>query len=116
MFDEGEEHQELLNDAPELNCTFGDLINVTKQQDALMAYYYLDENNQMQVTEIFDMSATMPTGGQEGLPWNKEQELNFGDITGLDFGSLTDEEVCTFDSYRAPSLPEADQHQNSSRR
>ncbi|KAK3855658.1 hypothetical protein Pcinc_037956 [Petrolisthes cinctipes] len=35
---------------------FEKILDVTTHQDALMAYYYLDENNQVRVTEIFDMS------------------------------------------------------------
>ncbi|RXG71437.1 Patanin-like phospholipase domain-containing protein [Armadillidium vulgare] len=37
--------------------TFEQILNVTNQHDAVMAYYYMDDNNEMKVTEIFDMTS-----------------------------------------------------------
>ncbi|XP_063851990.1 patatin-like phospholipase domain-containing protein 2 isoform X5 [Scylla paramamosain] len=35
---------------------FERILDVTTHQEALMAYYYLDDNNEVRVTEIFDMT------------------------------------------------------------
>lgn len=35
---------------------FEQILDVTTHQEALMAYYYLDDNNEVRVTEIFDMT------------------------------------------------------------
>lgn len=52
--------------------TFDQMLQVTKQHEAIMAYYYLDENNQVKVTEIFD--ATDPDVGAVLSP--DENEVN----------------------------------------
>lgn len=31
-------------------------MKVTSEQDAIIAYYYMDDNNKVQVTEIFDVT------------------------------------------------------------
>ncbi|XP_076664167.1 brummer isoform X2 [Andrena cerasifolii] len=36
--------------------TFENILQVTSDQEAVMAYYYMDENNKVQVTEIFDVT------------------------------------------------------------
>ncbi|CAH1127889.1 unnamed protein product [Ceutorhynchus assimilis] len=36
--------------------TFDHILQVTSHHDAIMAYYYLDENNKVKVTEIFDVT------------------------------------------------------------
>lgn len=36
--------------------TFDHILQVTKHQDSVMLYYYTDENNQVKVTEIFDVT------------------------------------------------------------
>ncbi|XP_050505997.1 1-acylglycerol-3-phosphate O-acyltransferase Pnpla3-like isoform X4 [Diabrotica virgifera virgifera] len=38
------------------NDTFDHILQVTSQHDTIMAYYYLDENNKVKVTEIFDVT------------------------------------------------------------
>ncbi|XP_063601794.1 patatin-like phospholipase domain-containing protein 2 [Penaeus indicus] len=45
---------------------FEQILDVTTHQEALMAYYYLDDNNEVRVTEIFDMTET--DGGNGGGP------------------------------------------------
>ncbi|XP_042226041.1 patatin-like phospholipase domain-containing protein 2 isoform X3 [Homarus americanus] len=44
---------------------FEQILDVTNRQEALMAYYYLDDNNEVQVTEIFDM--TKDDGSEGGV-------------------------------------------------
>ncbi|KAG0720392.1 hypothetical protein GWK47_048607 [Chionoecetes opilio] len=41
---------------------FERILDVTTHQEALMAYYYLDDNNEVRVTEIFDMTNTSDDG------------------------------------------------------
>uniref|UniRef100_A0A0A9W8S5 triacylglycerol lipase n=1 Tax=Lygus hesperus TaxID=30085 RepID=A0A0A9W8S5_LYGHE len=36
--------------------TFENILQVTAHHDAIMAYYYMDENNKVRVTEIFDVT------------------------------------------------------------
>lgn len=36
--------------------TFEHILQVTAQHDAVMAYYYMDEDNKVKVTEIFDVT------------------------------------------------------------
>lgn len=36
--------------------TFENILQVTSDQEAVMAYYYMDDNNKVQVTEIFDVT------------------------------------------------------------
>ncbi|XP_071452365.1 1-acylglycerol-3-phosphate O-acyltransferase Pnpla3-like [Hetaerina americana] len=38
--------------------TFDHILQVTSHHDALMAFYYMDENNKVKVTEIFDVTET----------------------------------------------------------
>ncbi|XP_043800983.1 1-acylglycerol-3-phosphate O-acyltransferase Pnpla3 isoform X2 [Apis laboriosa] len=38
------------------NDTFENILQVTSDQEAVMAYYYMDDNNKVQVTEIFDVT------------------------------------------------------------
>ncbi|XP_043487724.1 patatin-like phospholipase domain-containing protein 2 isoform X1 [Polistes fuscatus] len=38
--------------------TFENIAQVTADQEAVIAYYYMDENNKVQVTEIFDVTDT----------------------------------------------------------
>ncbi|XP_014602624.1 PREDICTED: patatin-like phospholipase domain-containing protein 3 isoform X2 [Polistes canadensis] len=38
--------------------TFDNIAQVTADQDAVIAYYYMDENNKVQVTEIYDVTDT----------------------------------------------------------
>ncbi|XP_045105527.1 patatin-like phospholipase domain-containing protein 2 isoform X3 [Portunus trituberculatus] len=42
--------------APLGEDAFERILDVTTHQEALMAYYYLDDNNEVRVTEIFDMT------------------------------------------------------------
>jgi hypothetical protein len=42
--------------------TFEHILQVTAHNDALMAFYYLDENNKVKVTEIFDVTEADTAG------------------------------------------------------
>lgn len=42
--------------------TFDHILQVTAHNDALMAFYYLDENNKVKVTEIFDVTEADTAG------------------------------------------------------
>ncbi|CAB0008819.1 unnamed protein product [Nesidiocoris tenuis] len=41
---------------PLVDDTYENILHVTSQHDAIMAYYYMDENNKLRVTEIFDVT------------------------------------------------------------
>nr|XP_053627131.1 patatin-like phospholipase domain-containing protein 2 isoform X4 [Cherax quadricarinatus] len=45
---------------------FEQILDVTTHQEALMAYYYLDDNNEVQVTEIFDLTKDESNEGVDG--------------------------------------------------
>ncbi|XP_019869560.1 patatin-like phospholipase domain-containing protein 2 isoform X2 [Aethina tumida] len=56
------------------NDTFEHILQITSQQDTIMAYYYLDENNKVKVTEIFDL-----TDAESPIVQTKEEKhLNNG--------------------------------------
>lgn len=56
------------------NDTFEHILQITSQQDTIMAYYYLDENNKVKVTEIFDL-----TDAESSIVQTKEEKhLNNG--------------------------------------
>ncbi|XP_012279636.1 patatin-like phospholipase domain-containing protein 2 isoform X2 [Orussus abietinus] len=45
-----------MSDMGPVDDTFENILQITADQEALMAYYYMDENNKVQVTEIFDVT------------------------------------------------------------
>ncbi|KAG7203828.1 hypothetical protein KM043_013841 [Ampulex compressa] len=47
-----------MSDLTTVDDTFENILQVTSDQEAVMAYYYMDENNKVQVTEIFDVTDT----------------------------------------------------------
>ncbi|XP_076066510.1 brummer isoform X3 [Oratosquilla oratoria] len=51
---------------------FERVLDVTTHHEALMAYYYLDDNNEVQVTEIFDMSEMEEGHTYGGLELDKD--------------------------------------------
>ncbi|XP_050303227.1 1-acylglycerol-3-phosphate O-acyltransferase Pnpla3-like isoform X3 [Anthonomus grandis grandis] len=63
--------------------TFDHILQVTSQHDAIMAYYYLDENNKVKVTEIFDVtdseSPVLQTPHEKHLNTNLEFDDGWND-------------------------------------
>ncbi|KAG8230280.1 hypothetical protein J437_LFUL009453 [Ladona fulva] len=57
--------------------TFDHILQVTSHHDALMAFYYMDENNKVKVTEIFDVTES----DSHAMLSPEEQETN----TNLEF-------------------------------
>ncbi|KAI4472420.1 hypothetical protein M0802_016842 [Mischocyttarus mexicanus] len=47
-----------MSDIGVIDDTFENILQVTTDQEAVIAYYYMDENNKVQVTEIFDVTDT----------------------------------------------------------
>ncbi|XP_043684206.1 patatin-like phospholipase domain-containing protein 2 isoform X2 [Vespula pensylvanica] len=47
-----------VSDIGTVDDTFENILQVTTDQEAVIAYYYMDENNKVQVTEIFDVTDT----------------------------------------------------------
>ncbi|XP_076178968.1 brummer isoform X3 [Ptiloglossa arizonensis] len=45
-----------MSDLSTVDDTFENILQVTSDQEAVMAYYYMDDNNKVQVTEIFDVT------------------------------------------------------------
>ncbi|KAK7075006.1 Patatin-like phospholipase domain-containing protein 2 [Halocaridina rubra] len=67
---------------------FDQILNVTTHQEALMAYYYLDDNNEVQVTEIFDMTNEGDNLGHGDMGVDGRHGLNVMD-TDLSHWSLS---------------------------
>ncbi|KAG5313569.1 PLPL2 protein, partial [Pseudoatta argentina] len=45
-----------MGDFASVDDTFENILQATSDQEAVIAYYYMDDNNKMQVTEIFDVT------------------------------------------------------------
>ncbi|XP_011694955.1 PREDICTED: patatin-like phospholipase domain-containing protein 3 isoform X2 [Wasmannia auropunctata] len=45
-----------MGDFASVDDTFENILQATSDQEAVMAYYYMDDNNKVQVTEIFDVT------------------------------------------------------------
>ncbi|XP_045619539.2 1-acylglycerol-3-phosphate O-acyltransferase Pnpla3 isoform X2 [Procambarus clarkii] len=60
---------------------FEQILDVTTHQEALMAYYYLDDNNEVQVTEIFDLTRDENSAADDGgiemdnSHWDLQREM-----------------------------------------
>ncbi|VEN48455.1 unnamed protein product [Callosobruchus maculatus] len=61
------------------NDTFDHILKVTSQHDTIMAYYYLDENNKVKVTEIFDVTDSDSPIVQTSHERNTNNNLEFDD-------------------------------------
>ncbi|CAG9819778.1 unnamed protein product [Phaedon cochleariae] len=61
------------------NDTFEHILQVTSQHDTIMAYYYLDENNTVKVTEIFDVTDSDSPIVQSSQERDINQHLEFDD-------------------------------------
>ncbi|XP_065345985.1 1-acylglycerol-3-phosphate O-acyltransferase Pnpla3-like isoform X2 [Cloeon dipterum] len=59
--------------------TFEHILQVTAHNDALMAFYYLDENNKVKVTEIFDVTDADTAGLLDPDERNTNLNLEFDD-------------------------------------
>ncbi|XP_037025399.1 1-acylglycerol-3-phosphate O-acyltransferase Pnpla3-like isoform X2 [Bradysia coprophila] len=68
--------------------TFDHILTVTSEHDAVYAYYYMDENNKVKVTEIFDMTDSDSPEMQSLHEREINQQLQFDaelDLTEPDF-------------------------------
>ncbi|XP_026472566.1 1-acylglycerol-3-phosphate O-acyltransferase Pnpla3-like [Ctenocephalides felis] len=76
------------------NDTFEQILEVTKCHDAVMAYYYMDDNNKIQVTEIFDVTDSDSPALQSPVECEANNQLQFDsecdntELTGDDNDSL----------------------------
>ncbi|XP_057658020.1 uncharacterized protein LOC130894966 isoform X1 [Diorhabda carinulata] len=61
------------------NDTFDHILQVTSHHDTIMAYYYLDENNKVKVTEIFDVTDSDSPIVQTTEEINLNTNLEFDD-------------------------------------
>ncbi|XP_034246089.1 1-acylglycerol-3-phosphate O-acyltransferase Pnpla3 isoform X1 [Thrips palmi] len=80
--------------------TFEHILQVTAQHEAIMAYYYMDENNKVKVTEIFDV-----TDADSSVLLNSEEKmLN----TQLQYDDDWDEAITGSWMSAQPSMAEED--------
>ncbi|CAB3372133.1 Hypothetical predicted protein [Cloeon dipterum] len=70
--------------------TFEHILQVTAHNDALMAFYYLDENNKVKVTEIFDVTDADTAGLLDPDERNTNLNLEFDDRDWLNGTSWDD--------------------------
>ncbi|XP_060800813.1 uncharacterized protein LOC106132167 [Amyelois transitella] len=57
--------------------TFDHILNVTTQHDALLAYYYLDSENKMKMTEIYDVTEDDTDAVQSPTERDVNKQLEF---------------------------------------
>ncbi|XP_053600600.1 uncharacterized protein LOC128669658 [Plodia interpunctella] len=57
--------------------TFDHILNVTTQNDALLAYYYLDDENKMKITEIYDVTEADTDAVQSPTERDVNKQLEF---------------------------------------
>lgn len=55
------------------------LVQVTTDQEAVMAYYYMDENNKVQVTEIYDVTESDKNHHLSQMPNECTKAVHFDD-------------------------------------
>lgn len=68
--------------------TFDHILSVTSEHEAVYAYYYMDENNKVKVTEIFDMTDSDSPELQSLQERELNQQLQFDaelDLTETDY-------------------------------
>lgn len=61
------------------NDTFEHILQVTSQHETIMTYYYLDENNKVKVTEIFDVTDSDSPIVQTSHELDVNQNLEYDD-------------------------------------
>ncbi|KAF2905969.1 hypothetical protein ILUMI_00200 [Ignelater luminosus] len=59
--------------------TFEHILQVTSHHEAIMAYYYMDENNKVKVTEIFDVTDSDSAAVQTSHERELNKQLEFDD-------------------------------------
>ncbi|XP_072386185.1 patatin-like phospholipase domain-containing protein atgl-1 isoform X1 [Diabrotica undecimpunctata] len=80
------------------NDTFDHILQVTSQHDTIMAYYYLDENNKVKVTEIFDVTDSDSPIVQTSEERSANTNLEFDDDwTNQDQWQPNDENIAQFE-------------------
>lgn len=70
--------------------TFDHILTVTSEHEAVYAYYYMDENNKVKVTEIFDMTDSDSPDIQTTEERETNQQLQFDTDTEWDGAPDTD--------------------------
>ncbi|KAK9870801.1 hypothetical protein WA026_009760 [Henosepilachna vigintioctopunctata] len=75
---------------------FEHILQITSQHDNIMTYYYLDENNKVQVTEIFDVTESDSPVIQSSREKEVNESLEFDDENWAETLWVTqDSEICT---------------------
>ncbi|KAJ8922499.1 hypothetical protein NQ315_007529 [Exocentrus adspersus] len=99
--------------------TFEHILQVTSQHETIMAYYYLDENNKVKVTEIFDVTDSDSPIVQTSHERDVNKHLEFDDdwdesswtvqqAIGDDMSEYTLEDILDCDSSNIFSDPESE--------
>ncbi|XP_063374820.1 1-acylglycerol-3-phosphate O-acyltransferase Pnpla3-like isoform X1 [Cydia amplana] len=70
--------------------TFEHILNVTSHNDALLAYYYLDSNNKMKMTEIYDVTDADTDAVQSPTERVVNEQLEFDNDWSRDMIADTD--------------------------
>ncbi|CAH0396988.1 unnamed protein product [Chilo suppressalis] len=93
-------YSDLRGAAADETDTFEHILNVTSHNDALLAYYYLDSDNKMKMTEIYDVTDadTEAVQSQTERDLNKQLEFDndwtadlIADNDDLDYQGIEDE-------------------------
>lgn len=95
--------------------TFENILQVTSHHDAVMAFYYMDENNKVKVTEIFDVTDSQTISDDESSIKLDEESLSSYEpfaTSYLHASSLESVEEEKFDYLNILSDPESDWSSN----
>ncbi|XP_011311336.1 patatin-like phospholipase domain-containing protein 2 [Fopius arisanus] len=83
-----------MNEFPSIDEPFDNILQVTSDQEALMAYYYMDENKKIQRTEIFDIPEKSVTDATisskqrptyDEIPWDEPAWLTKHSLIDVDY-------------------------------
>ncbi|XP_050679899.1 1-acylglycerol-3-phosphate O-acyltransferase Pnpla3-like isoform X2 [Leptidea sinapis] len=81
-------------DGPSESDTFEHILNVTNHNDALLAYYYLDGDNKMKLTEIYDVTEADTDAVQSPAERDLNRQLEFdNDEWAADLVAVDDDEI-----------------------
>ncbi|XP_077297192.1 1-acylglycerol-3-phosphate O-acyltransferase Pnpla3-like [Arctopsyche grandis] len=93
--------------------TFEQILQVTNHHDAIMAYYYMDENDKVKITEIYDVTNAEIENFQSPLERDANGQLEFDNDWDDDQINLCDNELegmidMTLDEKHILSDPESE--------
>lgn len=86
--------------------TFDHILQVTSQQETILTFYYLDENNKVKVTEIFDVTNSDSSVVQTSQEKDVNRNLQFDD--DWDESTWTAQTPYADDNYTLEDILEGD--------